>query len=69
VFDKAIATGHGQCPVKRYNTQLRDLIIRGKAHPSLIVSHELPLHQAPTATPGSTGARTAGPRSMLHPAA
>jgi hypothetical protein len=49
VFDKAIATGHGQCQVKRYNTQLRDLIIRGKAHPSLIVSHELPLDQAPDA--------------------
>jgi glutathione-independent formaldehyde dehydrogenase len=46
VFDKAISMGHGQCPVKRYNTQLRDLVIRGKAHPSLIVSHELPLDQA-----------------------
>ena len=41
--------GHGQCPVKRYNHQLRDLIIRGKARPSLIVSHELPLDQAPDA--------------------
>jgi len=40
VFDKAISMGHGQCPVKRYNHQLRDLIIRGKARPSLIVSHE-----------------------------
>ena len=49
VFDKAIAMGHGQCPVKRYNHQLRDLIIRGKARPSLIVSHELPLDQAPDA--------------------
>lgn len=38
--------GHGQCPVKRYNHQLRDLIIRGKAEPSLIVSHELPLDRA-----------------------
>jgi threonine dehydrogenase-like Zn-dependent dehydrogenase len=25
VFDKAISMGHGQCPVKRYNHQLRDL--------------------------------------------
>jgi glutathione-independent formaldehyde dehydrogenase len=49
VFDKAISMGHGQCPVKRYNHQLRDLIIRGKAHPSLIVSHELPLDRAPDA--------------------
>jgi len=46
IFDKAITMGHGQCPVKRYNHQLRDLIIRGRAHPSLIVSHELPLDQA-----------------------
>jgi glutathione-independent formaldehyde dehydrogenase len=49
VFDKAIAMGHGQFPVKRFNAQLRDLIIRGKARPSLIVSHELPLTQAPDA--------------------
>lgn len=49
VFDKAISLGHGQCPVKRYNHQLRDLIIRGKARPSLIVSHELPLEAAPDA--------------------
>ena len=33
VFNKAITMGHGQCPVKRYNRQLRDLIIRGKASP------------------------------------
>ena len=49
VFDKAISMGHGQCPVKRYNHQLRDLIIRGRACPSLIVSHELPLDRAPDA--------------------
>ena len=49
VFDKAITMGHGQCPVKRYNRQLRDLIIRGRARPSLIVSHELPLDAAPDA--------------------
>lgn len=46
VFDKGLSMGQGQCPVKRYNHQLRDLIIRGKARPSLIVSHELPLDQA-----------------------
>ena len=36
----------GQCPVQRCHYQLRDLVIRGKADPSLIVSHELPLDQA-----------------------
>ncbi len=46
---RASAWGQGQCPVKRYNSQLRDLIIRGRATPSLIVSHELPLDQAPDA--------------------
>jgi glutathione-independent formaldehyde dehydrogenase len=38
--------GTGQCPVKRYNRQLRDLIMAGKARPSFLVSHELPLEQA-----------------------
>jgi hypothetical protein len=33
VFDKAITMGHGQCPVKRDNVRLRDLIIRGKVQP------------------------------------
>ena len=41
--------GSGQAPVKRYNRQLRDLIAAGKAEPSFIVSHELPLEQAPEA--------------------
>jgi glutathione-independent formaldehyde dehydrogenase len=41
--------GSGQAPVKRYNRQLRDLIAAGKAEPSFIVSHELPLEHAPEA--------------------
>jgi glutathione-independent formaldehyde dehydrogenase len=41
--------GSGQAPVKKYNRQLRDLIAAGKAEPSFIVSHELPLDQAPEA--------------------
>jgi glutathione-independent formaldehyde dehydrogenase len=39
--------GTGQCPVKKYNRALRDLIAGGKAKPSFVVSHELPLDQAP----------------------
>lgn len=69
VFDKAIAMGHGQCPVKRYNTQLRDLIIRGKAHPSLIVSHELPLDQAPDAYARFDRREDGWTKVLLHPAA
>jgi glutathione-independent formaldehyde dehydrogenase len=46
-FQKGQRMGTGQCPVKRYNRELRDLIIAGKARPSFIVSHELPLAEAP----------------------
>ena len=38
--------GTGQANVKRYNRQLRDLITAGKAKPSWIVSHKLPLSEA-----------------------
>jgi glutathione-independent formaldehyde dehydrogenase len=37
----------GQCPVKTYNQHLRDLIHTGKATPSFVISHQLPLDQAP----------------------
>jgi hypothetical protein len=43
---KGQAMGSGQCPVKKYNRALRDLIAGGKASPSFLVSHELPLDQA-----------------------
>jgi glutathione-independent formaldehyde dehydrogenase len=41
--------GTGQCPVKRYNRHLRNLIYAGKAQPSFIVSHRLGLDKAPDA--------------------
>ena len=43
---KGQALGSGWCPVKKYNQRLRDLIAAGKANPSWIVSHELPLEGA-----------------------
>ena len=46
IFDKSLTIGTGQCPVKRYNTYLRDLIIAGRARPSFIVSHRLSLDEA-----------------------
>jgi glutathione-independent formaldehyde dehydrogenase len=49
LFEKGLRMGTGQCNVKRYNRQLRDLIIAGRARPSFVVSHELPLEQAPVA--------------------
>jgi glutathione-independent formaldehyde dehydrogenase len=60
-FQKGQRMGTGQCPVKRYNEQLRDLIIAGQATPSLLVSHELSLDEAP-ATRSSTSGRTDTPR-------
>ncbi|MET8679717.1 glutathione-independent formaldehyde dehydrogenase [Streptomyces sp. NPDC004647] len=49
LFEKGLRLGTGQCNVKRYNRQLRDMIIEGRAKPSFVVSHELPLTQAPDA--------------------
>jgi glutathione-independent formaldehyde dehydrogenase len=49
LFEKGLRMGTGQCNVKRYNRHLRDLIIEDRAQPSFVVSHELPLDQAPTA--------------------
>lgn len=49
LFEKGLRLGTGQCNVKRYNAYLRDLIIAGRARPSFVVSHEVPLDQAPTA--------------------
>jgi glutathione-independent formaldehyde dehydrogenase len=49
LFEKGLRLGTGQCNVKRYNRQLRDLIISGRARPSFVVSHELPLTDAPAA--------------------
>ncbi len=48
-FTKGQSMGTGQAPVKRYNRQLRDLIITGRATPSWIVSHEIALDDAPDA--------------------
>ena len=49
MFEKGLRMGTGQCNVKRYNRQLRDLIIAGRAKPSFVVSHEIALEQAPQA--------------------
>ena len=48
-FEKGLRMGAGQCNVKRYNRQLRDLIVAGRARPSFVVSHEVPLGEASVA--------------------
>lgn len=49
MFEKGLRMGTGQCNVKRYNRQLRDMITAGRATPSFVVSHEVSLDQAPMA--------------------
>lgn len=48
-WNKGLSIGMGQAPVKRYNEYLRDLIVAGLAKPSFIVSHRIPMEQAPEA--------------------
>ncbi len=48
-WNKGLTIGNGQAPVKKYNTQLRDLIVQGKAKPSFIVSHHIDIDEAPDA--------------------
>jgi len=49
LFEKGLRLATGQCNVKLYNAYLRDLIIAGKASPSFVVSHQVPLDEAPSA--------------------
>jgi len=46
---KGLRIGTGQANVKAYNRELRDLIHVGRAKPSFLVSHRLPLEGAPEA--------------------
>ena len=49
LFEKGLRLGTGQCNIKRYNAYLRDLIVAGRAKPSFVVSHNVPLDDAPGA--------------------
>jgi glutathione-independent formaldehyde dehydrogenase len=66
-FTKGITIGSGQCPVKRYNRWLRDLIIRGQARPSQIISHELPLDDAIRAYDQFDKRADGWTKVLLHP--
>jgi glutathione-independent formaldehyde dehydrogenase len=68
-FQKGQRMGTGQCPVKRYNEQLRDLIIAGQATPSLLVSHELSLDEAPAAYEKFDKRVDGYTKVLLHPSA
>lgn len=69
VFTKGISIGTGQCPVKKYNRHLRDLIIRDQASPSVIVSHDLSLDQAPEAYMRFDKREDGWTKVLLHPGA
>ncbi|GHJ33121.1 alcohol dehydrogenase [Streptomyces hygroscopicus subsp. sporocinereus] len=68
MFEKGQRMGTGQCNVKRYNRQLRDLIIAGRAKPSFVVSHELPLDRAPQAYEKFDQRVEGYTKVVLHPA-
>jgi glutathione-independent formaldehyde dehydrogenase len=68
-FTKGQRMGTGQAPVKRYNRELRDLIIAGRARPSWIVSHELSLSEAPSAYEHFDRRDDGWTKVLLHPAA
>jgi glutathione-independent formaldehyde dehydrogenase len=59
--------GTGQCPVKRYNRRLRSLIALDKVKPSWIVSHDLPLDQAPEAYKHFDAREEGWTKVVLHP--
>jgi len=67
-FTKGQHMGTGQAPVLRYNRQLRDLIITGRANPSFLVSHELSLEEAPDAYRHFDKRDEGWTKVLLHPA-
>lgn len=48
-FQKGLTIGTGQAHVKRYNRYLRDLIVADRVAPSVVVSHEVSIDEAPGA--------------------
>lgn len=59
--------GSGQCPVKKYNRALRDLIVSGEATPSQVVSHDLSLDDAPRSYEHFDNRDYGWTKVVLHP--
>ena len=68
-FGKGQHMATGQANVKAYNRQLRDLIHAGKAKPSIIISHELPLTKAPEGYKNFDARKEGWTKVVLKPAA
>jgi threonine dehydrogenase-like Zn-dependent dehydrogenase len=66
---KGQSIGTGQANIKAYNRQLRDLIHAGRAKPSWIVSHSLPLAEAPGAYRHFDDREDGWTKVVLRPAA
>lgn len=67
LFEKGLRLGTGQCNVKLYNAYLRDLIIAGRATPNFVVSHEVPLDDAPDAYVKFDRREDGYTKVILHP--
>lgn len=68
-WSKGQKIGTGQANVKAYNRKLRDLIAGGKAKPSVIVSHELSLDEAPEAYKNFDDRKNGWTKVILKPGA
>jgi threonine dehydrogenase-like Zn-dependent dehydrogenase len=66
-WNKGLAIGTGQCSVKLYDRYLRDLIAAGRAKPSFIVSHDLPLDEAADAYEKFDARETGWTKVVLKP--
>jgi len=68
-FEKGLRVGSGQTNVKAYNRRLCALINKGIARPSFVVSHELPLEEAPRAYRQFDARDEGWTKVVLNPAA
>jgi threonine dehydrogenase-like Zn-dependent dehydrogenase len=66
-WSRGLRMGTGQAPVKAYNRYLCKLIHEGRAKPSFLVSHELPLDQAPDAYRHFDARETGWTKAVLKP--
>jgi len=66
-WSKGQRMGTGQTNVKAYNRHLCDLIEAGRAKPSFLVSHEIPLDEAPDAYKHFDARDSGWTKVILHP--
>ena len=67
-FEKGLRMGSGQTKVKLYIRWLCELIRRGRAYPSFIISHRLPLDEAPHAYKHFDARESGWTKVLLRPA-